>query len=79
MKSKVEVGDRVGYRVRFLRSCGMCHSDMARARGIVTEIKALSPQCKLARIDWQGHDMPERVNVANLAVCGSLAFTSEDK
>jgi hypothetical protein len=66
---KVSVGSKVAYSVQFLRSIGMSHTDMAHARGIVVEIKPLGPQTMLAKITWD-RDMPERVNVANLAVVG---------
>lgn len=68
-KFSVQSGDKVAYSVQFLRSIGMSHSDMAHARGIVTEVTALGSM-HLARIDWQGADMPERVNVQNLAKVG---------
>lgn len=75
---KIQVGDRVAYRVRWLRSVGLCHSDAARARGVVTEMKPLGRSLILARVNWDS-DMPERVNVENLARVGSVAFTSEDR
>jgi len=69
---KVQIGDRVAYSVQFLKSIGMSHSEMARARGVVTEIKPLSSQTVLARIEWaNGADMPDRVHVANLAKVGA--------
>lgn len=68
----ISVGDKVAYSVQFLRSIGMSHSDMAHARGQVTELKALSAECILARIAWQGNqELPERVNVKNLAKVGA--------
>jgi hypothetical protein len=69
-KFSVSLGDKVAYSVQFLKSIGMSHSDMARARGIVTGVKTLG-SLELAEIDWQGHDMPERVNVQNLAKVGA--------
>ena len=69
---KLQIGERVAYSVQFLRSIGMSHSDMAHGRGTVTEIKELSPGCVLARVAWeQSADLPERVNVANLAKVGA--------
>jgi hypothetical protein len=80
MASKIEVGDRVGYRVRWLRSTGMEHSDLARARGVVTAIRERGPNgWRLATIDWNDEDIPAKVLVANLAKPGTLAFTSEDR
>ena len=68
-KFNVVVGDKVAYSVQFLKSIGMSHSDMAHARGVVTEIKPLSSSTILATITWD-REMPERVNVANLAKVG---------
>ena len=62
------IHDKVAYSVQFLKSIGMSHSDMARARGIVTEIRKLG-SLKLVRITWDS-DMPEQVNIKNLAVVG---------
>ena len=74
-KFTVEIGDKIAYSVQFLKSIGMSHTDMGRARGIVTEVATIGKGCSLilARIDWQGGDMPERVNVQNLAKVGSNA------
>ena len=69
-KFKVEIGDKVGYSVAFLRSIGMAHSDMARGRGVVTDVRPFGSHSMLATIDWGGVDLPERVNVANLAKVG---------
>lgn len=59
----------------FFASIGMKHSDMAQARGVVTEVSELGKGSglMLARIDWGKHDMPERVNVQNLAKVGANA------
>lgn len=74
-KFSVSIGDRVAYSVQFLASIGMKHSDMAQARGVVTEVSELGKGSglMLARIDWGKHDMPERVNVQNLAKVGANA------
>ena len=69
MTFKVEVGDKVAYSVQFLRSIGMSHSDIAHARGVVTEVSKLGSSTLLARITWD-REMPEHVNVANLAKVG---------
>jgi hypothetical protein len=69
-KFSVVVGDKVAYSVQFLRSIGMSHSDMARGRGTVTELKTHGSDWTLATIDWNGADLPERVNVKNLAKVG---------
>ena len=67
--AKISAGDKVAYSVQFLRSIGMSHSEMAHARGIVTEVKPLGSHTVLATIQWD-REMPERVNVANLARVG---------
>ena len=75
----IQPGDRVGYRVRFLRAIGMCHSDMAAARGTVKDIIDLG-QTKMAVVLWDpGCGMPSKVLVVNLAKPGTMAFTSEDR
>lgn len=67
----VNVGDRVAYSVQFLRSIGMSHSDMSRGRGTVTAVDTIGGSLELARIDWGGAELPERVNVQNLAKVGA--------
>jgi hypothetical protein len=68
--SMIAVGDKVAYSVQFLRSVGMRQSNLARARGTVTEVKTFSSSA-LARIDWDDQNIPERVNVANLSLVGA--------
>jgi hypothetical protein len=68
---KFQVGDKVAYSVQFLKSCGMSHGEAAHARGTITGIQALGSHLILASIDWKGADMPERVNVFNLAKVGA--------
>ncbi len=74
---KLAVGDRVAYSVQFLASIGMKHSEMARARGTVTELKTFGNSTSgtiLAAIAWeQGDEMPGRVNTFNLAKVGANA------
>ena len=69
---KLSIGDRVAYSVQFLRSIGMSHSDMARARGVVASIELLGSST-LASVDWgaDASELPGRVNVANLAKVGA--------
>lgn len=76
-KVVVKVGDRVGYRVAFLRSIGMAHSAMAHARGVITELTPFGSG-QLAAIAWESGDWPAKALDQNLARVGSLAFTSED-
>ena len=75
----IKIGDRVGYRVRFLRSIGECHGEMAHARGVVTELERYTGGLTLASITWDQGDWPDRANVKNLARVGTMAFTSEDR
>lgn len=76
--TKIDVGTKVAYSVQFLRSIGMSHSDMAHARGIVTALEPLSRETMLAVIDWD-REMPERVNIRNLAAVGlNRAFSNVD-
>jgi len=77
-KPRVAIGDKVAYSVQFLRSIGMSHSDMAHARGVVTALGLLGRETVLATIQWD-RDMPERVNVANLAKVGlNRGFSNVD-
>jgi hypothetical protein len=69
-KFQVEIGQKVAYSVQFLRSIGESHGEMAHARGVVKEIAYITPTLVLAKIDWQGADMPDKVNVCNLAKVG---------
>ena len=69
-KFKVEIGDKVGYSVQFLKSVGMSHSDMAHGRGVVEAVEKLGASSELAVIDWGEADLPEKVNVQNLAKVG---------
>jgi len=71
-KFSVAVGDNVAYSVQFLKSIGMSHTDMARGRGTVTDVSPIGKgsDTMLARIEWNLADLPERVNVLNLAKVG---------
>ena len=62
----MKVGQRVKYSDNFLRSIGMYHSDMRRARGVVQEVTECGP-VKLATMIWNVSDLPARVNVRNLS------------
>ncbi len=69
----IRVGDIVGYSHAFLNSTGQYTGDVPRAKGKVTDLVAAGPLI-LAIVEWDTPDMPERVNVANLARVGSLAY-----
>jgi len=69
----IKPGARVSYSVQFLRSIGESPtSPLCHARGIVTALEPIG-SITLAVIDWQDpipEPIPERVNVANLAIVG---------
>lgn len=63
------VGDKVAYSVQWLKSVGMSHSDYARARGEVTDVRALGGS-PLITVEWSDPDIPARILAANLAHVG---------
>ena len=63
-------GDRCAYSVQFLKSIGESHGEMAHGRGTIREIKRYTDTLILASIDWGGAELPEKVNVCNLAKVG---------
>lgn len=67
--SRLKIGDKIAYSVQFLRSIGMSHSDIARARGIITSLRTVG-ETILAEIDWHDEEIPARVNVKNLTRVG---------
>jgi hypothetical protein len=62
----VKVGDQVAYSKQFLQSTGQYTGDAPQARGLVLALQPLG-QTTLAVIDWQGADLPGRVNIRNLS------------
>lgn len=66
-------GDKVGYSRKWLKSIGAVTGDLPRAKGIIQEIKDLG-SLKIATVKWDLPDIPERVNVKNLAKIGSVAY-----
>ena len=80
---KIQIGDQVCYRVRFLKSIHEHPtSDMYHARGEVVEFRKLGKHVSFtyAIVHWDGHHfdtLPDLVNVNKLARVGSLAATSE--
>ena len=72
MKQKIQVGDRVQYSAKFLRSCGMFTGDIPFARGTVTAIEDFGGFLALATIDWQNENVPAKVNVNILNVIGQV-------
>lgn len=76
----IQVGDRVCYRVAFLRSIGCTIGEMPRARGTVTAMRPFGGEGNhLCSITWESGDWPARVLCQNLAKVGSLAATGEDR
>ena len=74
---KLKIGDKVAYSAKFLRSVGAFCGPMGFARGKIIGIKALSSECQIATIEWdKDADMPQKVNVANIAKVGSSAMVS---
>jgi len=71
-QKNLQIGDNVAYSVQFLKSIGASHSDMARARGTIEEIIDVGGgSLQLAQIKWYKEvDMPDRVNIKNLAKVG---------
>ena len=68
----LKIGDNVAYSVQFLRSIGMgATGSLARARGVITEIKALG-SISLATVQWSigGEEIPSVININNLALVG---------
>ena len=72
---QLNVGDHVAYSLQFLAAIFQTHSDMAHARGTITELSPLSSQTMLATVQWENRPglnvpwpgLPTRVNTFNLA------------
>ena len=62
----IEAGDRVAYSKQWLRGTGQMTGDMPQARGTVMEVQVLG-SLRLAVIQWDHPDFPEKVNVKNLS------------
>ncbi|WP_035358712.1 hypothetical protein [Edaphobacter aggregans] len=67
----LDIGDTVSYSVQFLRSIGESHGAMARGRGVVTDRETITSGFVLITIDWNGADLPTKVNEQNLAKVGA--------
>lgn len=68
-KNTLKIGDKVAYPVQFLRNIGCSHSNLAQGRGEIIELKDYG--VILATIKWfKGTDLPDKVNVGNLAKIG---------
>jgi hypothetical protein len=65
--SAIKVGDKVGYSKAFLQSTGQITGDTPFARGTVVALHPLGAETLVAEIDWDGADLPRRVNTRNLS------------
>lgn len=63
----IQVGDTVAYAAAFLRSIGYHSGEMPQTRGQVTALVPVGKDVLLAEIAWDLPDLPNRVNVKNLA------------
>ena len=70
--SKIEVGDRVAYSAKFLRSIDAYIGEFPFARGTVIEIVPLGDDILLATINWHNIFAGEKVNVKNLRKVSDL-------
>ena len=64
------VGAKVKYSRKWLKSVGMYTGDLCFCRGLVTGIEMVGPTLRLAVIEWDKEDIPLRVNVKNLVEVG---------
>jgi hypothetical protein len=78
MKTSLNVGDRVAYSAKFLRSiCDYSH-DSASMRGTVTKLTSYGHSCMIAGIKWDNDNDELRAgaNVANLVRVANIAAES---
>lgn len=71
--TKISIGTLVAYSVQFLRSIGMSHTWMGRAKGTVQSFKMIGSSIQLALVKWhckEWRDLPSKVNIVNLAPVG---------
>ena len=74
----IKVGDKVAYSAAWLRSTGQMAGEAGHARGVVKKLANLGRGASplvLAHVKWD-RDMPEKVNVNNLAVVGKYGFSA---
>ena len=72
----IQVGDTVRYSRQWLQSTGTFTGDLPRAKGVVTAIKDYG-STKIATIEWDKPEIPERVNVANLSKVTARGIVDE--
>lgn len=64
-----KIGDKVAYSVGFLDSTKLSHTNYALARGEITGFEKFHSM-SLAKIKWNDSEIPDVVNVYNLAKVG---------
>lgn len=69
-KAALQIGDEVAYAVQFLRSIGEVSGPLPFARGTITALDSYGG-VTIATIAWNDPEIPQRVNVANLARVGA--------
>jgi hypothetical protein len=65
MRHPLAIGDHVAYSVVWLRAVGCTTGNLPHARGVITGFKDMG-STRLAEIDWNDPQVPNRVNVVNL-------------
>jgi hypothetical protein len=67
----MQVGQRVRYSAKWLRSVGCYTGDLPQARGKIVAIQSVGERLKLATIEWDdpSEDVPTKINVLNLERC----------
>ena len=68
--ANIQLGSRVCASIDFLLSIGCYTGPLANASGTVVGFEQLGSQT-LALIDWGNSAVPEKLNVANLALIGN--------
>ncbi len=64
----MQVGDKVAYSAKWLRSVGIFTGPLPFARGEVVALEKLSTETTLAQVKWDRAGVPEKVNIRNLVV-----------
>lgn len=70
---RLQVGDRVKYAAKFLKSIGVYSGDMCFCEGTITTIREYGGGFSIATVDWGGNpEIPTNINVQNLIRVGKL-------
>ena len=68
---KLNASDKVAYSVQFLKSIGESPTgDLCHCRGEIISIKEYSKKLAVASVKWDNPEIPQKVNVYNLAKVG---------